>query len=91
MYGPVRHRASPKFWQFYNALSSEIQKLADANYQLLKQDSSHPSLHFKKVGKFWSVRAGIHHRALAVEEGTDVVWFWIGRHDEYERLIDKRR
>jgi len=87
----VRHRASPKFWQFYNALSSEIQKLADANYQLLKQDSSHPSLHFKKVGKFWSVRAGIHHRALAVEEGTDVVWFWIGRHDEYERLIDKRR
>lgn len=91
MYGFVRHRASPKFWQFYNALPSEIQKLADANYQLLKQDSSHPSLHFKKVGKFWSVRAGIHHRALAVEEGTDVVWFWIGRHDEYERLIDKRR
>lgn len=91
MYGSVRHRASPKFWQFYNALPSEIQKLADDNYQLLKQDSSHPSLHFKKVGKFWSVRAGIHHRALAVEEGTDVVWFWIGRHDEYERLIDKRR
>lgn len=87
----MRHRASPKFWQFYNALPSEIQKLADDNYQLLKQDSSHPSLHFKKVGKFWSVRAGIHHRALAVEEGTDVVWFWIGRHDEYERLIDKRR
>jgi len=91
VYGFVRHRASPKFWQFYNALPSEIQKLADANYQLLKQDSSHPSLHFKKVGKFWSVRTGIHHRALAVEEGTEVVWFWIGRHDEYERLIDKRR
>ena len=91
MYGSVRHRASPKFWQFYKALPSEIQKLADANYQLLKQDSSHPSLHLKKVGKFWSVRAGIHHRALAVAEGTDVVWFWIGRHDEYERLIDKRR
>jgi hypothetical protein len=87
----VRHRASPKFWQFYNTLPSEIQKLADENYQLLKQDSSHPSLHFKKVGKFWSVRVGIHHRALAVEEGADVVWFWIGRHDEYERLIGKRR
>ncbi len=83
----MRHRASPKFWQFYNNLPSEVQKLADENYQLLKQDSSHPSLHFKKVGKFWSVRVGIHHRALAVEEGSDVVWFWIGRHDEYERLI----
>lgn len=87
----MRHRASPKFWQFYNALPPEIQKLADENYQLLKQDSSHPSLHFKKVGKFWSVRVGIHHRALAVEESTDVVWFWIGRHDEYERLIGRRR
>jgi len=87
----VRHRASPKFWQFYNNLPSEVQKLADENYQLLKQDSSHPSLHFKKVGKFWSVRVGIHHRALAVEEGSDVVWFWIGRHDEYERLIGGRR
>ena len=87
----MRHRASPKFWQFYNNLPSEVQKLADENYQLLKQDSSHPSLHFKKVGKFWSVRVGIHHRALAVEEGSDVVWFWIGRHDEYERLIGGRR
>ena len=87
----MRHRANPKFWQFYHTLSSEIQKLADENYQLLEQDSSHPSLHFKKVGKFWSVRVGIHHRALAVEEGPDVVWFWIGRHDEYQRLIDKRR
>jgi hypothetical protein len=65
--------------------------LADDNYQLLKQDSSHPSLHFKKVGKFWSVRVGIPHRAVAVEDGADVVWFWLGRHDEYERLIGKRR
>jgi hypothetical protein len=87
----VRHRASPKFWQFYNTLPAERQKLADENYQLLKHDSSHPSLHFKKVGKFWSVRVGIHHRALAVEEGADVVWFWVGRHDEYERLIGRRR
>ena len=87
----MRHRASPKFWLLYNSLPSEIQKLANENFQLLKQDSSHPSLHFKKVSRFWSARVGIHHRVLAVEEGADIVWFWIGRHDEYERLIGRRR
>ncbi len=87
----MRHRASPKFWLLYNSLPSEIRKLADENFQLLKQDSSHPSLHFKKVGRFWSARVGIHYRVLAVEEGSDVVWFWIGRHDEYERLIGRRQ
>ncbi|MDI6795106.1 MAG: hypothetical protein QME81_19945 [bacterium] len=50
-------------------------------------DPWHPSLHFKKVGKLWSVRADISHRALAVEDGEDFIWSWIGTHDEYERMI----
>jgi hypothetical protein len=87
----VRHQASPRFWQAYNALPPEAQRLADENYELLKRDPRHPSLHFKKVGRFWSARIGAHHRALAIKEGGDVVWFWIGRHDEYDRLIGPRR
>ena len=47
--------------------SSVGPQLSDANYQLLKTDPRHPSLHFKKVGRYWSVRVGIRHRALAVE------------------------
>jgi hypothetical protein len=27
---------------------------------------------------------------LAVQEGEDLVWFWIGGHDEYDRLIGPR-
>jgi hypothetical protein len=38
------------------------------------------------IGGFWSVRAGIHHRALGVEHENGVVWFWIGTHAEYDRL-----
>jgi hypothetical protein len=87
----VRHRASPKFWQSYGNLPPDIQKLADENFQLLKQEPFHPSLHFKKVGRFWSVRVGIHYRAVAVEEGSDIVWFWIGRHDEYDHIVGGRR
>lgn len=47
----------------------------------------HPSLHFKVVGRFWSVRVGLHHRALAVEGGPDLIWFWIGSHADYDALI----
>jgi len=86
----VRHRASRKFWHFYAVLPKDIQRLADANYTLLKDDPRHPSLHFKKVGRYWSVRIGIHYRAAAVEEGSDIVWFWIGHHSEYDHLIRRR-
>lgn len=87
----MRHRASPKFWQFYSKLPEAIQRVADGNYELLKADAQHPSLHFKKVGRMCSVRIGIHYRAVGVEDGTDVVWFWIGHHSEYDRIIAGRR
>jgi hypothetical protein len=54
---------------------------------LLKENPGHPSLHFKQVGDFVSARVGLHHRALGVRDGDDVAWFWIGNHDDYERLI----
>jgi hypothetical protein len=85
----VKNRATPKFWRFYEELPHEIQKLANENYELLKSNPRHPSLHFKKVGRMWSVRVGIHYRATAVEDGQDIVWFWIGHHSEYDRLIGR--
>ena len=87
----MRHRANPKFWRLHENLPADIKRLASDNFKLLKQDPSHPSLHFKKVGKFWSVRIGIHYRAIALQEDPDIVWFWIGRHDEYEQIAGGRR
>ena len=83
----MRRRANPKFWKLYAELPAEIRKLADENYILLKSVPRHPSLHFKKVGRFWSARVGIHYRAVAVQEGQDYVWLWIGHHSEYDRLL----
>lgn len=91
MYRPVKHRVTRKFRSLYNGLPAEIRKLADENFRLLRQDPSHPSLYFKKVGRFRSARVGIRHRVRAVEDGSDVVWSWIGRHDEYRQLIDRGR
>ena len=83
----MRHRSSPRFWSFYDELPEPIQRLADENFELLKTNPRHPSLQFKKAGRFWSARVGIHYRAIAVQEDSDFVWFWIGHHSEYDRLI----
>lgn len=81
------HKASSRFWDAYHALPNDVQAQADKQFDLLKTDPRHPSLHFKKVGKIWSARVSSSVRALAVEDGGDFVWFWIGDHREYERLI----
>ena len=40
-------------------------------------------------GKFAPTRVEIGHRALAVEDGEERIWVWIGARDEYERLIQQ--
>ena len=65
----------------------DIRALADKNFQLLKINPKHPSLHFKRVGPFWSVRIGIGWRALALDSGDYIDWFWIGSHTDYDRII----
>ena len=82
----MKHFASPAFWQAYQKLPPAVRELADRNYALLKSDPRHPSLHFKKVGRFWSVRVGLHYRALATEVDGGMLWFWIGSHADYDAL-----
>lgn len=81
------HRTTPQFWKRFNELPENVQRLARKNFDLLKADFNHPSLNFKKVGSYWSVRIGLSYRALAVEDGSDFIWVWIGNHDEYDRLL----
>ncbi|MFT4927507.1 MAG: hypothetical protein ACI8WB_003618 [Phenylobacterium sp.] len=83
----MKHFASQSFWSAYNSLSPSNQRVADKCYELLKSNPKHPSLHFKNVGKYWSVRAGIHQRALAIKLEDGFLWFWIGNHSVYDKLI----
>jgi hypothetical protein len=82
----MKHFTVPEFWEHYQRLPEEIQGLADKNYALLKDNPHHPSLRLKKVGAYWSARVGLHYRVLGVEVPEGILWFWIGTHDEYERL-----
>ena len=83
----MKHFASARFWCRHRALPKPVQELATKNLQLLKSDQTHPSLHFKKVGKYFSIRIGLSYRALSVEIPEGLLWFWIGNHSEYDRLI----
>lgn len=81
-----QHFAASGFWTAYEKLPSRVRELADKNYALLKLNPKHPSLHFKKLDRFWSVRIGLHYRALGVDV-DGILWFWIGTHSEYDALI----
>jgi hypothetical protein len=61
----VTHHTTAEFWQHYRQLPPHVQRLAKKNYQLLESDPCHPSLHFKRIGRLWSVRIGHSYRALA--------------------------
>ena len=83
------HQATSRFWSTFSELPEQVQKIARKNFELLKNNPYHPSLHFKKIGKIWSARIGLEYRALAIREGEDFIWFWIGTHQDYDRLINR--
>jgi hypothetical protein len=62
--------------------------LARKQYRLWRHNPFHPSLHFKKVAEdTWSIRIGMHHRAIAAQTKDILIWFWIGNHADYERIL----
>jgi hypothetical protein len=87
----VSHYAAPDFWKCYRALSPEIRDLADRAYNVLKDNPRHPSLRLKQIDRFWSVRVGLHYRALGIDVEAGILWFWIGSHADYDALLEKAR
>ncbi len=83
----MNHHASSRFWALYRALPERVRAVADKNFELLKANPNHPSLHFKKVGPLWSVRVGEQYRALGHDVAGGVHWFWIGTHNDHDRLL----
>nr|WP_309697989.1 hypothetical protein [Armatimonas sp.] len=86
----MTNRTTPRFWEDYNALPKEIRDVADKNFRLLEESPEHPSLQLKRIDELWSVRAGIRYRALGIddpEEDNTILWFWIGSHAEYDKLV----
>lgn len=86
----MRSHLTEDFISYFRDLPPRIQRLARKNYKLWKQNPSHPGLQFKLVGKrkpVYSVRVGVGWRALGLKIDDGIIWFWIGSHGEYERLV----
>ena len=82
-------RTLPRFWQAYYSLEGGVRTATRKAFRLWKANPLHPSLHFKCVRRessVWSVRVTKGYRVLGVLEGDTVTWFWVGHHDNYDRL-----
>ena len=65
-------------------------KQAQSAYRQFQEDPYHPSLNFKRVHSkrpMYSVRISKNYRAVGILSENKSVWFWIGKHSEYEKML----
>ena len=77
------------FRKRFKRLPPDIQKQARAAYHLWKENPYYPSLQFKRIDPqepIYSVRIGLHYRAVGIWEGDTILWYFIGTHAEYDHL-----
>ena len=78
-----------EFWECFQSLPERVQKQANLAYQRFKQDPYYPSLHFKCIDPKWqiySARVGRGYRAVGRMINEEILWFWIGTHEEYNHF-----
>ena len=83
---------SERFRKAYAALPKQVKKQAREAYKLFKEDPYYPGLNFKKVHAIkpiYSIRVSIDYRALGIQKGNEIIWFWIGTHSEYDKLLQQ--
>lgn len=81
------------FRKAFEKLPPHVQVQARKAYRLFRNDPSHPSLEFKQVHPsrpLYSARVSLGYRALCVRDGEDLVWFWVGKHSDYEKLLSRK-
>jgi hypothetical protein len=87
----MKSRRTQGFRELLEGLPQRVQQRALAAYRLFQRDPYHNSLHFKLVHddkQVYSVRVGLHYRALGRRRGDEIIWFWIGTHADYDKLIE---
>ncbi len=88
----MKSLASDRFWRLYRSLPASSRRQADKAYRLWLRNPYHPGLQFKRVHSrrpVYSIRISRDGRALGVVKDDEIVWFWIGSHGEYDRIISR--
>ena len=79
-----------RFRKAYARLPEHIQEQTRKAYKLWKKNPKHPALQFKQVHDtepIYSVRVSLSYRSLGIKQKDTVIWFWIGSHADYDRMI----
>lgn len=88
----MNSKTTRRFRQMLAKLPRDVRHQAKEAYRLFRRNRNHPSLRFKKVHAtelIYSVRINIDYRAVGVVDGDELVWFWIGPHAEYDKLLNQ--
>lgn len=88
----MKSKRTKRFRSLFAELPESVQRQANEAYRLFRANPSHPSLSFKQVspnGPTYSARIGLHYRALAIRKPEEVVWFWIGSHADYDKILSR--
>ena len=85
----MKSKATASFWASYQRLPHSVRRAATKQFKLWLEDHNHPSVRFKKVGKYWSARVTAGYRAAGILDGDTIIWFFIGTHSEYDRLLSQ--
>lgn len=88
----MKSHINERFRKSFRELPLQIRQQAREAYQQFIEDPHYPSLHFKRVHSkmpIYSVRVSDNYRALGIREGDEIIWFWIGSHAEYDRLLSQ--
>lgn len=85
-------RTTAAFRKALAALPPDIQDRAREAYDRFLEEPTHPSLQLKQVhttDPIYSARITLHYRALAVRKDDTWIWFWIGSHSDYDKLLKR--
>lgn len=86
----MKSRTTRQFRDRFAKLPEQVQTQAREAYRQFVQNPAHPGLQFKKIHlkkPIYSVRIGLHYRAVGLKSADEIVWFWIGHHAEYDQLL----
>lgn len=87
----MKFRTTDRFRARFTLLPNEVNSHARDAFKLIMENPSHLGLRFKKihpVQPVYLVRVTLDCRAVGVRDGDEMIWFWIGSYDEYERLLN---
>ena len=86
----MKSRTTRQFRQLLAELPQPVRREARAAYRQFRDNPRHPGLQFKRVHQtlpVYSARVSSDYRAVGVLTGDTIVWFFIGSHADYDRLL----